>query len=75
MECGIGVIVDGSTGPVRTVATLAVPPRDAPAATSRRSGGRPTLSWQHFEDPSGHGGLKTLQKEPLAGGHRKYIHI
>ncbi|MDB6012245.1 MAG: helix-turn-helix protein [Gammaproteobacteria bacterium] len=58
MECGIGVIVDGSTGPVRTVATLAVPPRDAPAATSRRSGGRPTLSWQHFEDPSGHGAVQ-----------------
>jgi hypothetical protein len=38
-------------------------------------GGRTALSWQHFEEPSAHGGLKTLQKEPLAGGHRKYIHI
>ena len=55
MECGIGVIVDGSTGPVRTVAALAVPPRDASAATPRRPGGRTALSWQHFEDPSGHG--------------------
>lgn len=58
MECGIGVIADGSTGPVRTVAALAVPPRDASAATPRRSGGRAALSWQHFEDPSGHGAVQ-----------------
>jgi hypothetical protein len=55
MDRGIGVIVDGGTGPVRTVAALAVPPRDASATTPRRSGGRAALSWQHFEDPSGHG--------------------
>jgi AraC-like DNA-binding protein len=58
MECGIGVSVDGSTGPVRTVAALAVPPRDAPEATPRRSAGRAALSWQHFEDPSGHGAVQ-----------------
>jgi AraC-like DNA-binding protein len=58
MECGIGVITDGSTGPVRTVAALTVPPRDASAATTRRSGGRAALSWQHFEDPSGHGAVQ-----------------
>ena len=58
MECGIGVSVDGSTGPVRTVAALAVPPRDASAAASKRSGGRAALSWQYFEDPSGHGAVQ-----------------
>jgi AraC-like DNA-binding protein len=58
MERDIGVSVDGSTRPVRTVAALAVPPRDASAATPRRSGGRATLSWQHFEDPSGHGAVQ-----------------
>ena len=58
MESGIGVSVDHSIGPVRTVASLTVPPRDASAATPRRSGGRATLSWQHFEDPSGHGAVQ-----------------
>lgn len=49
---------DGITGPVRTVAALAVPPREASAATSRRPGGRNALSWQHVEDPSGHGAVQ-----------------
>jgi AraC-like DNA-binding protein len=68
MECGIGVSVDGSTGPVPTVAALAVPPRDASAATPRRSGGRATLSWQNFEDPSGHGAVQFTHVAWLAIG-------
>ena len=51
-------MVDGSTGPVRTVAALAVPPREASTANPGRSGGRTALSWQHVEDPSGHGAVQ-----------------
>jgi AraC-like DNA-binding protein len=58
MECGIGVSVDRSTGPVRTVAALCVPPRDAAEAVTTHPGGRTTLSWQRFEDPSGHGAVQ-----------------
>ena len=55
---GNDLMVDGSTGPVRTVAALAVPPREISAATPRRSGVRTALSWQHVEDPSGHGAVQ-----------------
>ena len=58
MECGIGVISDGSTGPVRAAAALAVPPRDDSETTPRRSRGRAALYWQHFEDPSGHSAVQ-----------------
>lgn len=56
--CSKSLMSNGSTGPVRTVAALAVPPRGAPAATARRSGVRTALSWQHVEDPSGHGAVQ-----------------
>ncbi len=58
MDCGIGVIVNGTKSPVRTVSALAVPPPGASAVTSGGSGGRAALSWQNFEDPSGHGTLQ-----------------
>jgi AraC-like DNA-binding protein len=43
---------------VRTVAALCVPPRDAAEAVTTHPGGRTTLSWQRFEDPSGHGAVQ-----------------
>jgi len=60
-------------GPVRTVAARAVPPRDASAATPRRSAGRATLSWQHFEDPPGHGAVQFTRVAWLGIGN--HIHI
>ena len=71
------VIVDGATGSVRTVAALAIPPRDTASATgSRRSGSRAALAWQHFEEPAGHGTLQFTRVAWLtigrvrAGPHR-----
>jgi AraC family transcriptional activator of tynA and feaB len=61
--------MDGAAGSVRTVATLAIPQRDMVSATaSRRPGSRATLSWQHFEDPSGHGTLQFTRVGWLAIG-------
>lgn len=60
---------DVVAGSVRTVGALAFPPRDiVSSAASRRSGSRATLSWQHLEDPSGHGTLQYTRVTWLAIG-------
>jgi AraC family transcriptional regulator, positive regulator of tynA and feaB len=63
------VSADVVPGSVRTVGALAFPPRDiVSAAASRRAGSRATLSWQHLEDPSGHGTLQYTRITWLAIG-------
>jgi AraC family transcriptional regulator, positive regulator of tynA and feaB len=60
---------DVVAGSVRTVGAFAFPPRDiGSTAASRRSGSRAILSWQHLEDPSGHGTLQYTRVTWLAIG-------
>jgi AraC-like DNA-binding protein len=61
------VNLDEAAGPLRTVGALVVPPRDG-APVQRCSGSRTTLSWQHYEDPSGHGALQFTRLGWLALG-------
>jgi AraC-like DNA-binding protein len=59
--------LDEAAGPLRTVGALVVPPRDW-SPVHRRFGSRTTLSWQHYEDPSGHGALQFTRFAWLAIG-------
>ena len=58
---------DEAAGLLRTLSALVVPPRDG-AVLERRSGSRTTLSWQHYEDSSGHGALQFTRLGWLAIG-------
>jgi hypothetical protein len=61
--------MDTAAGSVRTVAALAFPPRDIVSSSGfRRPGSRAVLSWQHIEDPSGHGALQFTRVTWLAIG-------
>jgi AraC-like DNA-binding protein len=69
--------MNATAAQVRTVAALVVPPRDAISASPRkRNGSRAMLSWQNFDDPSGHGTLQFARVAWLslgrvrAGPHR-----